>query len=283
MKSASPELIASISAEATTLCRLWRVTRRDGTVFRFTDAVRNVTFGGNVYRADVSFTSSAIFTTTVVANLQSVTLAIIMDDTAFAEGDLRKRLYDSAIAQISVCDYTHPEYGELLLFSGKFGIVQLSNIQTASITIIPDSGAATGKVIGNECFQQTCRANLGDVRCTVNIDPLKVAFTVISATGGSFVAAALNQPSAHWTLGKIKWLTGHNAGTDSLISSGDQASTSIFLAAPPFYPIAPGDTGYAYPGCDKQAITCSSKFNNILNMRAEPFIPDGTPSATGLR
>ncbi len=34
-----------------------------------------------------------------------------------------------------------------------------------------------------------------------------------------------------------------------------------------------GDTYSVYPGCDKNWETCKTKFDNMMNFRGEPFIP----------
>lgn len=276
MKAASTQLIAAIDGASTTLCRLWTVTRSDGVVLRFTDSDRPVVLGANTYRSDVSFTSSSIFTSAQAANLQSVTMTVIMDDTAFAEEDLRRQLYQKAQGVIEVCDYANPAFGTLVMFSGKFGQIQIGNNRTATIEIIPDAAAAASSIIAAEKYSQTCRANLGDTRCKLNIEGTKVAFTVVSASAGSLVATELNQASDHWVLGKVKWVTGANAGSISFIQSGDQGTTSLFLLSPPFKTIQAGDTGFAYVGCDKQLGTCRVKFDNVVNFRGEPTIPPAT-------
>lgn len=282
MRDASVQLQASIASEVTTLARLWRVQRKDGTVLRFTDAVQpiNIQLPGDTsvqtYRSDVSFTSSAIFTSSSYANQQSVTLTFLLDDTGFSEGDLRARQYDGATSQIHVVDYTHPEYGTILWFSGTFGIVRLSDQKIGTVEILPLAATLGTSAIGTETYSATCRNALGDAICKINLTALKMPFTVTSASGGSVVSAALNQASGYWSLGFVKWLTGKNAGKTSQVQSNDQGSTSLFLLSPPFYPIQAGDTAEVYPGCDKQRQTCINKFANLQHMRAEPDVPNGS-------
>jgi uncharacterized phage protein (TIGR02218 family) len=296
MRTASVQLQARIAAESTTLARLWRVTRSDGEVLRFTDAVRPITIevapdtDPEVYRSDITFTSSAIFTSSSYANQQSVTIDIAMDDAGFSEGDLRARKYDGALSELMVVDYEFPEYGAVPMFAGIFGTITLSDQGMAQIEIQPSDAAINGQAIGLEKYSQTCRANLGDTRCKVDIEALKVAFTVDTASGGSLVASELTQASGAWALGFVRWLTGENAGKTSMVTSNDQGTTSLFLASPPFYPIAVGDTGEVLPGCDKLRVTCMTKFNNLANMRAEPDVPElagvgrpfSVPSIAGL-
>jgi uncharacterized phage protein (TIGR02218 family) len=281
MRAASVNLKARLLADSTSLCRLWRVTRRDGVIFRFTDSARPVTMmiapdvTPQVYRSDVSFTSSAIFTSRSFANLQSVNMTFIMDPAGFAETDIRARLYDGANSELFVCDYNFTSYGVINMYAGNFGRITLSDQRVCSVEVVPADAAINGIMIGDDKYSQTCRNNLGDTRCKVDLDTFKVAFTVSSAAGGSIVAAAFTQANANWNLGFITWLTGPNTGSRSPVQGNDQASTSVFLLAAPFYPIGAGDTGYIYPGCDKLRQTCFTKFNNVKNMDAEPDVPTG--------
>lgn len=282
MRAASTNLKARLAVEATSLCRLWRIKRKDGSILRFTDAVRPVTIdvgngdGSQTYRSDLSFIASAILTSQTNANLQSYTLQVIMSDDGFSETVIRQRKFDNAQSTLFVCDYAFPQHGIVNMFEGVVGEIQLSNQKVASVTIVPNSGALAGKAIGLDKYSQTCRASLGDSKCKIDIEALAVSFTVASGSGGSFVATALNQDNAHWGLGFVKWLTGANAGTQSGVQSNNKATTSVFLTSPPLFPIALSDTGKIYPGCDKLRQTCLIKYNNVENLRAEPDVPDGT-------
>lgn len=284
MRTASPGLTARLNVEATSLCRLWRVTRQDGTVLRWTDAVRPVTImiapdvAPQVYRSDLSFTCSAIFTSHSFANMQSVTLTFIMSDDGFAEKDIRSRRYDGATSEVYVCDYAFPEHGVITMFTGTWGTITLGDQKAATVEVQPSSSAVNGIGIGQEKYSMTCRASLGDARCKVDLDALMEPFTVVSASGGSFVTAELNQANGHWTLGFVKWTVGQNTGKTTSVQSNDGTTLSVFLMAPPFFPIEAGDEGEIFPGCDKQRRTCVDKYNNVLNMRAEPDVPTGVGS-----
>lgn len=250
-------------------------------MLRFTDAVRPITIqvapdvAPQVYRSDISFTSSAIFTSKSFANQQSVTLTFILDDIGFSEKDIRSRQYDGANSEVMVVDYAFPEYGVVTMYIGKFGTIQVSDQHIATVEVVPSDSTINGVSIGAEKYSHSCRASLGDVRCKVPLATLKVAFTVATASSGSFVAPTITQLNDHWALGFVKWLTGQNAGKTSAVQSNNEATTSVFLLAAPFFAIQPGDTGEIYPGCDKLRQTCLDKYNNVLNMRAEPDVPDG--------
>jgi uncharacterized phage protein (TIGR02218 family) len=273
MRSASAELIAAIAAQETTLCALWDVERVNGTHLRFTDTDKPVTFDGETYRADVSFNASAILTSASFANAQTVTIETVLSDDAITEEDVRAQRYKGATGTVTIVDWAHPEYGGLIIFKGTFGQVKLTDKDRLIIELTPGSVGGKGYV-GIDRYQMTCRALLGDAKCTVDLDALKVAFTVDSVTSPKvFVASELTQADEHWKIGVVKWLTGDNAGSSSPVYTSDQSSTNITLGEPPTFAIAPGDTGEVFPGCDRQLSTCNGTFNNVLNFRGEPYVP----------
>src|ERR687896_424935 len=51
---------AHLDAETTRLAAIWRITRKDGQRFFFTDHDRDIVFGGDTYRADAGFARTAI-------------------------------------------------------------------------------------------------------------------------------------------------------------------------------------------------------------------------------
>ena len=59
-KIITPAMRAHLYAETTRLAAIWRITRKDGAQFFFTDQDRDIVFGGEVYRADAGFERTAI-------------------------------------------------------------------------------------------------------------------------------------------------------------------------------------------------------------------------------
>jgi uncharacterized phage protein (TIGR02218 family) len=109
---------------------------------------------------------------------------------------------------------------------------------------------------------------------------LRVNFTVVEVTGragftvDTFGPAAEGRPDIdYFSQGQLKWLTGDNAEweCDVLRSSTPEHSLLLFFPTPTAIQV--GDTGKLYPGCNRQASTCASKFDNILNFDGEPFAP----------
>lgn len=73
--------------------------------------------------------------------------------------------------------------------------------------------------------------------------------------------------------GAVTFQTGSNAGKTIEVRSWVSGSRTVKLFLPTPLPVQPGDVVAIYPGCDKRLVTCSSRFNNVLNFRGEPHIP----------
>ena len=59
-KLITPAMRAHLDEETTRLAAIWRITRKDGAQFFFTDHYRDIVFGGDTYRADAGFERTAI-------------------------------------------------------------------------------------------------------------------------------------------------------------------------------------------------------------------------------
>jgi hypothetical protein len=75
--------------------------------------------------------------------------------------------------------------------------------------------------------------------------------------------------------GVLIWETGNNAGTameiKTSVTDTSGVEVTLFLGMP--FEIVAGDKFRFYPGCDKRSATCIEKFNNIVNLRGEPYVP----------
>ena len=73
----------------------------------------------------------------------------------------------------------------------------------------------------------------------------------------------------------FKFLTGLNADQIYRIHSDKSVNNErkIVLSDELLFPIEVGDEVELTVGCDKQASTCRSKFQNMINFQGFPFIP----------
>ena len=168
MKSISPALAAHLSGEVTTLACLWRIVRRDGVAFFFTDHDRDIVFEGDTYRAATGYSRSAIANEAGLA-VDNLDVEGVFDSEQITEADLRAGLFDHAEVTILLVNWADPDQGGVILRRGWFGEVQTAETGIFR-TELRGLAQALSQRIG-ELYSPECRADLGDHRCRVPIDP----------------------------------------------------------------------------------------------------------------
>ena len=129
-----------------------------------------------------------------------------------------------------------------------------------------------------DTYQTSCLNTLGDARCGVALAGYAVAGVVTSGASATAFGSALTQAAGWFSLGKVAFTSGANAGVTVTVKSFDDAG-GFQLVAPLQAMPAVGDVFTAYPGCALSMADCSAKFANLARFRGQPFIP--APS-TGL-
>lgn len=279
MRTMSGGFRTAIQAGTADLARTWTITRRDGTVFRFTDHSENITVGANTYYATDSFTLSSI-SHTIAKGAQSITIQAIFGTnsaTHISYADVRGGLFDNAAFSVDYVIWSDTSLGLANFMTGELGVWSINVIR--NFATVEANGAldkaiqSTGEVYGPEC-----RADLGDARCGVNLASFSTTATVISVTSNrKFVATfAVNPNNFEYSFGKLTWTSGANNGAKAEVihqtGSGPSDETVVLAFNAP-NDVEIGDTFSIHKGCDKQHSTCFTKFNNMVNYRGEPFVP----------
>lgn len=118
-------------------------------------------------------------------------------------------------------------------------------------------------------YSKNCRANFGDQKCRVNKTDYSRACTIQEIFGKTFVILNLDEEDGYFKGGDIYIAKG---GFCSKIISHVQNLLTVDKLIPDN--IKQYKTAQITAGCDKNFITCCNKFNNAVNFRGEPFIPD---------
>lgn len=198
MRTIPPALQSHLVGETTTLATLWRVTRRDGAVFTFTDHDEDILYGGETYAARIGYRRSALASQSTLA-VDDAEHEGLIDDAGITERDLRAGLWDGATAVIFAVNWTNPANGQVEFKRGTFGEVVTRDDGTYRTEL--RSLSQPLQVTIGEVYQPTCKAQLGDARCKLPILPpafrgnstaygvgarVRVAFTA----GGTYYDAA---------------------------------------------------------------------------------------------
>lgn len=270
MRALSPEFAAHLASGATTLATCWRIARRDGEIFRFTDHDRALLVAGEAYEPETGADGAAI-SSSADLSVDNSEIAGALSSARLSAAELSSGRFDGAEVDIWRVNWAAPDQ-RVLLKRGLIGEVKRDGVRfTAEIrglSCLLDQ--AKGRVYG-----RLCDATVGDARCGALLDtPAFKGEGAITALLDEqrFLASGLAAFADGWFAhGRIDWLTGANAGTSAHVKS--HAAAEIALWLPPGRSLAEGDAFEIRAGCDKAFKTCREKFANTVNFRGFPLMP----------
>jgi uncharacterized phage protein (TIGR02218 family) len=274
MRTIPPALQAKLDAGLTTLARCWTIARRDGLVQGFTDHDRDIVVDGVVCRAGTGLSASEATAQLGLAVAGSEIAGALSADT-LNEDDLAAGHYDAAAVTLHLVDWSEPAL-RVLLAAGVLGeVTRQGSAFTAELRGLAHRLAEES----GRLYAATCAADLGDARCTIDLD--LAAFRgsgSVAAIGGasSFVASGLGSFADGWfTAGRLVWSSGANAGLaiEVKLHRVTAAGVALDLWQAMAAPIAAGDAFIVTAGCDKRFATCRDRFANTVNFRGFPHMP----------
>lgn len=146
-----------------------------------------------------------------------------------------------------------------------------------------------------ELYTPGCRANLGDVRCGIDLEDSAGTYRhsgVVSSVTDDRLIFIDNSVSGItedvFRFGLLTWTTpesgdswtGNNAGFQIEVKKYDVDTKEFTLFQPMPYAIGVDDEFEVTWGCDKDFNTCKDRFDNVLNFRGEPHIPSNSKIMT---
>ncbi|MDA0780793.1 MAG: DUF2163 domain-containing protein [Rickettsiales bacterium] len=268
MKIISSNLASHISSEVMTLATCWKLSRRDGTIMGFTDHNENIIYNSVTYLASSGFTPSAVANNSELA-VDNMDIEGVIDSFAIKEEDIKAGLYDYAQIEVFMVNYNDLTQGDINLRTGWLGEMKFSKNRFA----IEVRGLMQSLTQGiGQLYSPSCRAELGDLRCGVNLTGYTVTGSVTSATNNQiFSDSTRAEDDAYFDFGKITFTSGLNNGLSMEVKEFRDKIITLVLPLP--YTIVVSDTYSLIAGCDKNLNTCISKFSNAANFRGEPHVP----------
>ena len=274
MRTIPPGLAAHLDGGATTLCRCWTLTRRDGSILGFTDHDRDVVFGGTTFAARTGLEAAEVASELGFAvGGGDVSGALV--SAGISEEDLAAGLYDNAEVETWLVNWADPDE-RLLLDVGSIGEIRRAD------------GAFVAEVRGlmhrldeerGRLYTVTCSAEPDDPKCCVNLTgPALVGSGVVATSDGAlgFTTNSLGAFADGWfTGGKLTWTSGANTGLAVELKAHRVISgaAELDLWQRAARPIAAGDAFTISAGCDRRFSTCRDKFANAANFRGFPHMP----------
>jgi uncharacterized phage protein (TIGR02218 family) len=268
-------LFDHLAEGTTTVARAWRVTRKDGRVFGFTDHDRDLMIGGVMHRAGSGLTARALQMTTGLS-VDNTEVAGLLSDLALREEDLAAGRFDGAVVEAFLVDWSDPTVFQPI-FRGTIGEV---GWQGASFRAeLRGVSEALNQPIGY-AYTRQCSAVLGDARCRFDLlQPGYFADRVletIEEAGRILSFSGFTGFEDRWFEGgRLEVRSGAAEGLSAMIKVDRLAGgiRRIELWQSIRAPMQAGDEVRLLAGCDRTAATCRSKFANFLNFRGFPHIP----------
>jgi uncharacterized phage protein (TIGR02218 family) len=274
VKSLSTALQAHLDSGATTMAYCWRLIRRDGQVFGFTEHDEDIFCDGTTFEAATGFTASQIEQGLglSVDNLQATGA---LSSLSITEADLLAGRYDAATIELLWVNWSDPTQFALVS-SGDLG-----EIKRAGLTFTAELRSLSNRLnqkIG-ETFGRLCTAVLGDGRCKVDLTLPAYRATATAQSSGALrqlIVTGLSAYASDWFSGGVcSFISGLNAGLAFEIKGHLRTAgvDVLELWMPVPFAIAVGDQATVTAGCRKNLYTCRTKFSNVANHRGYPHIP----------
>lgn len=270
MRQIDEAFAARLAADGTSLCACWRFTRRDGAVFGATDHDGAIAFDDVTYAPANGLRGAAFESSAGLAPGRASADGAISAGF-LSEADLDAGLWDGARVDVWRVDWKAPEH-RVCIWSGRLSEVTRRGASFAAelVSLKADLERPVGRV-----YARTCDADVGDVRCGVDLDD--PAFR-----GEGFVTEVLGTKRVRvsgvgafddgWFAGGVlMWSSGANAGASGRVVR--HAEEEIELATAPRFEILVSDTFVVTAGCDKSFAMCGAKFGNRDNFRGFPHMP----------
>lgn len=278
MKTIPIGLAPEYTAGTSRLGYLLRIQRTDGVVKAFTSALRDVTISGVVYSGKSGLDVSSLVSRAGLA-VDNISLTCLNNGELFLVNDIVAGRWKLAKWLLSEYNVANPTAGINPLLGGTVGGIDFDDVNiTADLRAVQQylQNATISYVTS-----KTCRAELGNSRCKVNLAPFTFAATVTTAGQQIITATALTQDDDYFGNGNIRWLTGDNAGIRVQVK--EFAAGVLTLNTPMFFAVQAGDTFEAVAGCRKRhdrtlqnlsgISDCLDKFDNVLNNQSDPHLP----------
>lgn len=167
-KTLTPDMATHLQQTVTSLASCWKVTRTDGKIFTFTGHDQDLVIGGLTYEAQSSFDRSSVESdpTMSVDNLE---IQGIFDSAAIQADELRAGLFDHAEVELFLVNWMDLSMGRISLRRGWLGecVLTPSGIFKSEIRGLMN---ALQQNVG-EVYTTQCRADLGDSRCKIPVNP----------------------------------------------------------------------------------------------------------------
>jgi uncharacterized phage protein (TIGR02218 family) len=288
MKPASAGLISLLlQTNQYFVLDLYQIKLANGTILYFSNYPVGITSDGQLYLPDT--TSGLIFSREKVKSSVGVQVDELLISVAFdvtnplaVIGNMsfpqacRFGLLDGAqitIRRAIMPNATDISRGSYILF---LGMVSDMDIERSVVKIHVKSIMERLTIqMPRNLYQTGCVNTLFDGQCTLN----RATYMQSGHIGPQSTTTQLNTDivnpfgTGDFAEGAIVFTNGPNAGLHRTVKSDANAGAQLTLHSPLPNLCNVNDIIQVYPGCNKTMNRCVTRYNNLANLRATPFVP----------
>jgi uncharacterized phage protein (TIGR02218 family) len=277
LKNLNPDFRNALVQPDLTFTWCWLITRLDGQMLGFTSIDLELIIGQITYRPFSGFDPGAAQLSQGLEKVDSQQLAGILDQSGISQAELLSGVYLGAEVRRFLVNYLDlPDSFEQQAQGTKFielprgYIAEIKSNNIGYEIKVKDNLSLLDRSIGSNT-SMTCRCNLGDDRCRVNLAPFTHQVTVTEVeTRRSFKINGQFEQN-YFDRGRLKFISGNNLNIHRDI--GFHVDNNLILYDPLPFDIVVGDSLTIVAGCIKTELVCVVKFRNFANFQGEPDIP----------
>ena len=286
MIAASPAILALVASVPTHqfIADLFTFQLRNGQTFRWTNAMRSITLGGNTYTASKTRIRRGRIKVSRGMSIDSHSIQLTEADGVYL-AMIRAGYFNLATYRLERA--FAPDAN--LVWAGPqtrfFGVI--SSFDEITRTYAKMTAKSMLNVLDNDfprkIMQKDCDNTLFDASCGLSRAAFLVSGSVAAGSTRNTILSALVNPDNYFTQGVISFTSGALSGISYMVKYSRLAGGSIFPAYPLLAAPAAGDTFQISPGCDKTlASGCIAKYGYNPSagtapfFGGQPYIPDPT-------
>jgi uncharacterized phage protein (TIGR02218 family) len=277
MRNLSPALITFLqNNKSFMMADLYTIEMVSGEALRWADFDRDVSVNGWSYSCSAAVLTRDKTRLVIGVEVDTYDLVIAPKTGTTAAGmpllqAVRAGVFDGAKVRIerAFFDSAMAVVGTVVLFAGRMADVQIGrNEIKARVNSILELLAVK---LPRNLYQTGCVHTLYDPGCGLNRTAQARGGYVAAGSTVSVIACDLTMAAGFFERGYVQILTGPLAGTKRTIKRYSPGSLTLLMPLPSVPAV--GESLIAWPGCDKSAAVCASRFANIDNFRGYPYIP----------
>ncbi|MEK6733599.1 MAG: DUF2163 domain-containing protein [Pseudomonadota bacterium] len=254
----------------------WKLELKSGRNFYFTDSDCDISIDKKTYICGSYFTPSKIENHNELAQ-DNFKIQGIIDDKLIKKDDLLSGEFSEGFLEVFLVDLLDSKKDKITLKTGWLGEIKCNdNSFSAEICSL---SYKTKNTIGN-CYSNTCRTEFADSFCKMKKEEFTFKGKITNvAEDTSFFDETRLEEEDYFTRGILTFTSGKNKNKKITVTGfRDSKITLDYVYGLNF---SVGDEYNITAGCDKSLDCCISKFNNAINFRGEPFIPNRHQLAIG--